>query len=176
MTPNCLLYRLLIHYFIDSWLIILFTPDWLLYWQVGGRCSNSGPNHQFQVTKLLIFNVKCHCQKNTLLKTFGKTLLFSKVKEVVGKDPSEFVTFSRHPNFCNHIHENYAQGGDYLVSWRLGCTSFTASEGAAYCSSNGIHPPPLTPQCQCRYGAFLTRPQVVRISFLLRTHSNFCCS
>ena len=29
------------------------------------------------------------------------------------------------------------QGGQYLVSWRLGCTSFTAGEGAAYCRANG---------------------------------------
>merc|ERR1712106_198407 len=33
---------------------------------------------------------------------------------------------------------NHSFGGqEFLVSWRLGCTSFTASEGAAYCRSNG---------------------------------------
>ena len=36
------------------------------------------------------------------------------------------------------INTKHLQGGQYLVSWRNGCNSFTASEAAAYCSSNGI--------------------------------------
>jgi len=32
------------------------------------------------------------------------------------------------------------QGRDYLVTWRLGCTSFTRSQGAAYCRAQGMRP------------------------------------
>ena len=30
------------------------------------------------------------------------------------------------------------QGRNYLVSWRLGCTSFTQGQGEAFCRSNGM--------------------------------------
>lgn len=40
------------------------------------------------------------------------------------------------PSGANH---NFG-GRNYLVSWRLGCTQFTQSEGAAYCRSNGMNP------------------------------------
>ena len=32
------------------------------------------------------------------------------------------------------------QGRNYLVSWRLGCTSFTQGQGEAFCQSNGMRP------------------------------------
>jgi len=32
------------------------------------------------------------------------------------------------------------QGRNYLVSWRLGCTSFTQGAGEAFCRSNGMRP------------------------------------
>merc|ERR550519_2743979 len=34
------------------------------------------------------------------------------------------------------------QGRDYLVTWKLGgaCTSFTRSQGVAYCRSQGMRP------------------------------------
>jgi len=36
---------------------------------------------------------------------------------------------------------NHSFGGrDYLVSWRLGCTSFTAGGGASFCRQNGMRP------------------------------------
>jgi len=48
--------------------------------------------------------------------------------------------------------------GQYLVSWRLGCTSFTASQGAAYCRSNGMQPVSLdTPQKERELGQLLVR-------------------
>ena len=31
-------------------------------------------------------------------------------------------------------------GRDYLVSWRLGCTSFTQSQAASFCRANGMRP------------------------------------
>ena len=30
------------------------------------------------------------------------------------------------------------QGRNYLLSWRLGCTDFTQSQGVAFCRSNGM--------------------------------------
>merc|ERR1712141_359767 len=40
---------------------------------------------------------------------------------------------------CRNSEPNHSFGGQqFLVSWRLGCTSFTASEGAAYCRANGM--------------------------------------
>jgi len=32
------------------------------------------------------------------------------------------------------------QGREYLVSWRIGCTSFTQGEGASFCRRNGMKP------------------------------------
>ena len=55
--------------------------------------------------------------------------------------PRSFVP----PPLLSKNPQKLLQGEDYLVSWRLGCTSFTASEGASYCSSNGIHPSPQEP-------------------------------
>ena len=40
---------------------------------------------------------------------------------------------------CRNSEPNHSFGGQqFLVSWRLGCSSFTASEGAAYCRANGM--------------------------------------
>ena len=40
---------------------------------------------------------------------------------------------------CRNSGPNHSFGGQqFLVSWRLGCSSFTASEGAAYCRANGM--------------------------------------
>jgi len=40
---------------------------------------------------------------------------------------------------CNARGPNHRfQGRDYLVSWRNGCSSFTAGEGAAFCRSQGM--------------------------------------
>jgi len=42
---------------------------------------------------------------------------------------------------CGRSQPNHRFGGrDYLVSWRVGCTSFTQGEGAAYCRQNGMRP------------------------------------
>lgn len=42
---------------------------------------------------------------------------------------------------CNARGPNHNfQGRDYLVSWRSGCSSFTAGEGAAFCRSVGMRP------------------------------------
>ena len=40
---------------------------------------------------------------------------------------------------CRNSEPNHSFGGQqFLVSWRLGCTSFTASEATAYCQANGM--------------------------------------
>merc|ERR1719384_2094607 len=40
---------------------------------------------------------------------------------------------------CRNSGPNHSFGGQqFLVSWRLGCSSFTASEGEAYCRANGM--------------------------------------
>jgi len=42
---------------------------------------------------------------------------------------------------CRANGPNHRFGGrDYLVSWRLGCTSFTSGEGAAFCRNQGMRP------------------------------------
>lgn len=42
---------------------------------------------------------------------------------------------------CGSSAPNHRFGGrDYLVSWRVGCTSFTQGEGAAYCRNNNMRP------------------------------------
>jgi len=60
---------------------------------------------------------------------------------------------------CSNSGPNHQfQGGDYLVSWRLGCTSFTASEAASYCSSNGMRAVSLdTPAKEREFMGLLTR-------------------
>merc|ERR1712025_999428 len=50
------------------------------------------------------------------------------------------------------------QGRQYLVSWRNGRTSFTASEGAAYCALNGMRPISLdTPAKEREFSSLLVR-------------------
>jgi len=60
---------------------------------------------------------------------------------------------------CRSSGPNHNIGNQqFLVSWRLGCTSFTASEGAAYCSSNGMRAVSLdTPQKESDLMNLLTR-------------------
>jgi len=39
----------------------------------------------------------------------------------------------------NQPNHNFG-GQDFLISWRIGCTSFSADEGAAFCRNNGMRP------------------------------------
>jgi len=60
---------------------------------------------------------------------------------------------------CRNSEPNHSFGGQqFLVSWRLGCTSFTASEGAAYCRANGMTAVSLDSAAKEReFGSLLTR-------------------
>jgi len=60
---------------------------------------------------------------------------------------------------CRGNGPNHSFGGrDYLVSWRLGCTSFTSSEGAAFCRSQGMRPVSLdTPAKENEFTSLVAR-------------------
>lgn len=40
----------------------------------------------------------------------------------------------------NHRPNHRFGGQDFLISWRIGCSSFTQSQGASFCRANGMRP------------------------------------